>query len=176
MTTTDFFRFIIKALGTYCFINALFYLIPNISLTGGFYSFGLIVSLVYLLITGLIVYLLLLQTDRIIKFFRLAKGFDNNKIETKDLNTIGLFKLAIIFIGLLLITDNLAEFLDYCYLAFKNEVSANGLGEIEGAMLDQNLDYNWWLVSGLNILIGIIMLTNYNRISQMFTKNEERVD
>lgn len=169
MTTKDFFRLIIKAFGTYCFINALFTLIPNLSYSGGFFTFHFAMNFVYFIVTGVIVYILLFQTDRTINLFRLTKGFDHEKIETKDLNANGLFKFAVILIGLLLITNNLAQFLDYCYLAFKKQVSAYGLGEIEGAMLDQHLDYNWWAISGLNILIGILMLLNYEWIAKLFT-------
>ena len=172
MTTKDFFRLIIKALGIYCFINVLFSLIPNISYSTGFFSIHLTLNFIYLIVAGLITYILLFQTDRIIKLFRLTKGFDNNTIETKDLNAKDLFKFAIILIGLLFIVNNLAQFIDYCYLGFKKQVSAYGLGEVEGAMLDQHLDYNWWAISGLNILIGILMLMNYNWIAKIFTKEK----
>ncbi|MFD2099929.1 hypothetical protein [Flagellimonas iocasae] len=172
MTTKDFFRLIIKALGTYCFVDALFTLVPNMSYSSGFLSFHFAMNLIYLIVTGLITYILLFQTDRIIKLFRLTKGFDSDIIETKDLKTKGLFKFAVILIGLLLIVNNLAQFIDYCYLAFKNQVSAYGLGEVEGAMFDQHLDYNWWAISGLNILIGILMLMNYDWIAKIFTKEK----
>jgi hypothetical protein len=98
MTKTDLFRAIIKTFGIYCFIEALFRLIPNISFSGGFYSFSLIVSLVYLLITGAIAFLLLFGTDRIIKLFRLDKGFDTNNIDSSNLNEERLLKLGLILL------------------------------------------------------------------------------
>src|SRR5690606_13054879 len=120
--------------------------------SGGFYSFSLMVSLVYLLITGVIAFLLLFGTDRIIKLFRLDKGFDTNNIDSSNLNEEGLLKLGLILIRLLMIADNIAQFLNNCYLLFKKQISANGLDEIDGLMLDQQLDYNWWVISGLNVL------------------------
>ncbi|MDF0707041.1 hypothetical protein [Flagellimonas okinawensis] len=98
----------------------------------------------------------------------MEKGFDSEHIETKDLNAKGLFNLGLIILGLLMIVDNIAQFLNFCYLAFKKQVSPYGLDEIDGAMLDQQLDYNWWIISGLNVLIGLIMLTNYKQISKLF--------
>lgn len=169
MTTTDFFRFTIKTFGLYCFIDALFTLIPNVSYSGGFSSFSLTINTVYLVIICGIAYILLFHTDGLIKLFRLERGFDEKDIDFKDFKSEGLFKFAIIIIGLLLITNNIGQFLEYCYLAFKKEVSATGLGESEGSLLHQSLDYGWWAVSGLNILIGFIMLTNYKRISKLFT-------
>nr|WP_299215183.1 hypothetical protein [uncultured Allomuricauda sp.] len=175
MGKTDLFRVVIKIFGIYCFIEALFRLIPNLSYSGGFFSFSLTVSIIYLAITGLIAFFLLFQTDRIIKLFRLEKGFDSETIDVGSLNEYGLFKIALIFLGLLMIVDNIAQFLNFCYLAFKKQVSGNGLDEIDGMMLDQQLDYNWWIISGLNVLIGLIILTNYKRIAKLFVEKEKNV-
>ena len=175
MTKTDLFRVIIKIFGIYCFIDAIFQMIPNLSYSGGFYAMSLKVSLIYLLVTGLIAYFLLFHTDRIIKFLRLEKGFDSDNIDIGNLKNDGLFKFALIFIGLLLVVDNIAQFLNFCYLAFKKQVSANGLDEIDGFMLEQQLDYNWWIVSALNVLLGIIILNNYNRIAKLFLGKEKNV-
>lgn len=173
MTTKDFFRFIIKTFGIYCFINGLFALLPNMSYSDGFFSFSLVVNLIYIVVLSLIAYLLIFQTDGIIKLFRLNKGFDNDKIETKDLNTEGLLKLGIIIVGLILIVNNLAQFLDFCYLAFKKQVSWNGLGENEGSLFGRSVDYGWWVITGMNIVIGFIMLTNYKRIAKWFSEKEK---
>ncbi|WP_300022777.1 hypothetical protein [uncultured Maribacter sp.] len=63
-----------------------------------------------------------------------------------------------------MIADNIAPFLNFCYLGLKKQVSSNGSEEISGAILEFYIDYNWWITSGLNVLIGIIILTNYKRI------------
>ncbi len=172
MTKTDLFRVIIKIFGIYCFLEAFFRLLPSISFSGSFDSFSFTFNLIYLIVMGLIAFLLLFQTDRLIKFFRLEKGFDTSTIDTKNLGTEGLLKFGLIMIGLLMVSNNIASFINYCYLAFKKQVSANGLDEVSGAILDQYIDYNWWVISGLNVLIGIIILTNYKWISKLLaTKN-----
>ncbi|MBW8242447.1 hypothetical protein K1F50_06505 [Muricauda oceani] len=173
MSKTDFFRIIIKMFGLYCFIEALFQFTPNLSVSWGFDSARLVISLISLLSTLIVAYLLLFQTNRLIKFLRLGKGYDSEHIETKDLNKKGLFNLGLIMIGLLMIVDNIAQFLNFCYLAFKKQVSSNGLDEIEGAMLYQQLDYNWWIISGLNVLFGIIILINYKQISKLLIGKEK---
>ncbi|WP_189362827.1 hypothetical protein [Algibacter mikhailovii] len=175
MTKTDLFRVIIKIFGIYCFIDAIFQMIPNLSYSGGFYSISLKVSLIFILVTGLIAYFLLFHTDRIIKFLRLDRGFDSDNIDIGSLKNDGLFKFALIFIGLLLVVDNIPQFLNFCYLAFKKQVSSTGLDEVDGFMLEQQLDYNWWIVSALNVLMGIIILTNYRRIANLFLKKEKNV-
>lgn len=72
-----------------------------------------------------------------------------------------------------MVVNNISQFLNFCYLAFKNQVSANGLNEIDGMMFNQQIDYNWWIISGLNVLIGIIILTNYKLISKLFIEKEK---
>ncbi|WP_127136375.1 hypothetical protein [Flagellimonas oceanensis] len=147
MTKTDLFRVIIKTFGIYCFIDALFQLIPNLSYSGGFFSFSLVVSLIYLLSTGLIAYLLLFQTDRLIKFFRLGKGFDTEHVETRGLNANGLFNLGLIMLGLLMIVDNIAQFLNFCYLAFKKKFPQTDLMELKGLCQISN----WTIIGGLSL-------------------------
>ena len=168
MTKSDLFRIIIKICGIYCFINALFNLIPSISYSGGFSSISLKINLFYLLINGLLAYLLIFQTEKIIRVFRLGKGFDSEQINMQNIKEEGLFKIALIFIGLLMISDNIAQFLDFCYLALKKQVSAIGLDGIDGAMYEQSLETHYWIINGLNILIGIIILTNHQRIAKLF--------
>jgi len=173
MTKTDLFRVVIKIFGIYCFMNAMFRLLPSISFSNGFDSFNFTFNLIYMVIMGLISLLFLSQTDRLINVFRLERGFDSKDINIKNLSENGLFKFGIIIIGLLMIADNIAPFLNFCYLGFKKQVSANGLDDISGAIFSQYIDYNWWITSGLNILIGLIILTNYKRISKLFVKTEK---
>lgn len=170
MTKTDLFRVVIKLFGIYSFINALFQLIPNVSYSRELYKFNLVTNTIFLIFSFLISYFLLFKTNNIVKILRLEKGFDNNNIELKNLSADVIFKFALIFTGILFIVNNLAQFIDFCYLAFKEQVSSNGLNEIDGAMLEQQLDYHWGLISGLNILIGFIFLTNYKWICKLFMK------
>ena len=171
MIITDAFRLIIKSLGVYCFIDGLFTLVPSITYSENLWGLSLAVNAIYFVVIVLITYLLLFQTDWIIKMFRLIKGFDEQEIEI-GVKVDDLYNLAIVVIGMLLIVNNLASFLNYCYLAFKKEVSATGLEEIEGAMHDQFIDYNWWVISGLNVLFGIIILLNYRKLASLFIKEE----
>ncbi|WP_421805708.1 hypothetical protein [Flagellimonas sp.] len=175
MTKTDLFRVVIKIFGLYCFINALFQLLPSVSVTWGFDSFNFVFNLIYLLVMGLIAALFLSQTDRLIKLFKLEKGFDSTTIDVRNLNAHGLIKFGLVIIGLFMIVENLAPFINFCYWAFKKQVSANGLDEIGGSILDQYIDYNWWITSGLNILIGIVVTTNYKRISKLFVEKEKNI-
>ncbi|WP_420602336.1 hypothetical protein [Flagellimonas sp.] len=175
MTKTDLFRVIIKIFGIYCFIDVLFQLLPSISFSGGFDAFSFTFNLIYMIVMGLIAFLLLFQTDRLVKLFRLEKGFDTPTIDAKHLSANGLFKLGLIVMGLLMIADNIAPFLNFCYLIFKEQVSADGLTGANNMALHQHLYFNRWVVCGLNVLVGIIILTNYKWISKLFLKNEKKL-
>jgi hypothetical protein len=175
MTTTDLFRVIIKIFGIYCFTTLIYRLQPRMSVTYAFVFSDFIINLIYLVVMGLIVFLFLSQTDRLIKLFRLNKGFDSQIIDMKNLNEVGLFKFGLVIIGLLMIVDNIAPFLNFCYLEFKKQVSTNGLDESSGINLSLFIDYNRWFTYGLNILIGIVFLTNNNRISKLLMKKGKNV-
>lgn len=73
-----------------------------------------------------------------------------------------------------MIVDNISQLLTFCYLAFKNQISVLGIAQTEDAVLNQYLDYNRWITSGLNVLIGIIILTNFKWISELFMKQEKK--
>ncbi|WP_299317873.1 hypothetical protein [uncultured Maribacter sp.] len=175
MTTTDLFRVIIKIFGIYCFTTLMYRLQPRMTVNFGFVFFDFIINVIYMVVMGLIVFLFLFKTDRLIKLFRLNKGFDSQIINIKNLNEVGLFKFGIIIIGLLMIVDNIAPFLNFCYLEFKKQVSTNGTDESSAINLGLFIDYNWWFTYGLNIFIGIIFLTANNRISKLLMKKEKNV-
>lgn len=128
-----------------------------------------------MLVMGFMAFLFLSQTDKLIKLFRLQKGFDSPTIEIRNLNTDGLIKFGLVIIGIFMIVENLAPFIIFCYWAFKKQVSANGLDEIEGVIFHQYIDYNWWITSGLNILIGIVITTYNKQISKLFVEKEKKI-
>ncbi|WP_405397526.1 hypothetical protein [Maribacter sp. Asnod2-G09] len=175
MTTTDLFRVIIKIFGIYCFTTLIYGLQPRMTVNFGFDFFEFIISIIYLVVMGLIVFFFLFKTDRLIKLFRLSKGFDSQIIDIKNLNEVGLFKFGIIIIGLLMIVDNIAPFLNYCFLEFKKQVWTNKMDESSGINLGLFIDYNRWFTYGLNIFIGIIFLIANNRISKLLMKKGKNV-
>lgn len=177
MTKRDFFRIIIKLFGLYSLILTVFNYIPsNISyvtfnfepmLLWGFGATALVI-LIYIF--------LVLKTDRIIDLLKIDKGFDDERIELGNFNSEKIFKLALIIIGGFLIVDYLPHFLQYTYLAFKNHASPNGLNPMEEIAFGKPTDYFNWTIAGMNILIGIILITNYDRISKWLIRKEKTVN
>ncbi|WP_340066583.1 hypothetical protein [Ascidiimonas aurantiaca] len=164
MTPMIFFRLVIKVFGLYAFINSFYTFIPNIPYI---IDLGYHLSLLGIpFLHFLIAYLFLFQTDRIIRILRLERGFENTTISIAKPDGNDILNVAVIVIGGLLLVNNIAQFIHYCYLAFKKEVSANGLDETSGYLLDEPLDHTWWFISGANTITGFILITNYSRIAK----------
>ncbi|WP_430427336.1 hypothetical protein [Maribacter litoralis] len=173
MTITDLFRVVIKIIGIYSLSKAMNRLLPRFSVLNGANTFTLIFDVIYMSLLALIVFVFLFQTNRVIKFFRIDRGFDSKVINLKNLNEEGLFKIGILLIGLLLITDNSASFLTFCYLELKKQISVGGLDLVPGAIIPY-IHYDTWAISGINILIGVLMLTFNTRILQVFIKTNNK--
>ena len=172
MTKKDFFRIVIKLFGLYALTLMIFGIIPN---NIAYISYELdLISFLWLLMLFLIpvsIYVfLLMKTDRIIKALGLQKGFDDDEIRISDFNSRKIAMFAIILIGGILIVQHLPDFLYYSYLAFKKEVSAEGLHQFEAQWMDQPLDYYWWAISFLNLLFGYLFFTNYHKIARWLTR------
>ena len=170
MSKRDFFRIIFKLFGLYSLILTVFHYVPS-SLRFMAWEAEPIMLLYFLgaifLTVGLYV-LLIRKTDTLINWLKIDKGFDDDRIEIGNFNSLGIVKLALIIIGGFLLLDYLASFLNYTYLAFKKEVSPNGLNALES--YDGQVDYFQWTISGINLILGYVLLTNYNRIALWLDK------
>lgn len=172
MTKRDFFRLILKLFGLYSLILTVFSFIPsNIGYIMYDFNWTAIVWITGMTAFILFIFLgLIRNTDRIIEWLKMDRGFDEDRIEFGNFNAPGIVKFALIVIGGFLILDYLPDFLQYCFLAFKMKVSLNGLNELESISFGTQLDYFQWTVAGLNILMGYILLTRYERLSTWLTR------
>ncbi|WP_191859492.1 hypothetical protein [Hanstruepera ponticola] len=175
MTKRDFFRIIIKLFGLYSLILTVFTYIPtNISYV--IFQFEPVVLLWIfgaVALTVLVYIILIRKTDLIIDFLKLDKGFDEERIEFENFNSQKIIQLALLLIGGLLIINYLPEFLQYTYLAFKKEVSPNGLNQLEEFSFGKITDYFNWVISGINLIVGYILLTNYYQITKWLNRKQK---
>ena len=112
------------------------------------------------ILIGLFV-ILIFKSDQVINLLRLDKGFDDDRIEFGNMNSRSLLKLAMIIIGGLLILDNIPEFLWHTLFAFQ--------AEIDRKTHDSMYKFQW-AVSGVNLMLGLLLLTNYNALSMFIFK------
>lgn len=175
MTKRDFFRLIIKLFGLYALIQTVFGFIPS-NLSYVFYEFDASIFFwilgATLLVVGIFVFLLF-KVDLIIKWLHLDKGFDNDKIEMSHFNGKSIIKFALIVLGGVLIINYLPDLLQTSYLWFKQEVSSRGLNGLETISLGHGSTSINWGIALINVILGIILITNYARIAQCLYRKED---
>ncbi|WP_431125428.1 hypothetical protein [Flagellimonas flava] len=168
MTKRDFFRIIIRLFALYLLLLTIFNYIPtNVSYLTFELSIWPVLIILGSAILMIVLFLFLLQkSDTVIDVLKLDKGFDDERIELGNLGSLEIVKIALIFIGGFMILDHLPEFLHYCYLGFKKEISATGLSPFEAPGLAEFWDYFRWFVSGVNLLVGYLILSNLGRLAR----------
>ena len=174
MTKRDFFRIIIKLFALYSLILTVFYYIPaNISYaTYGFEPIILLWTLGAIIIPVVIFFLLIRKTDLIIDALKLDKGFDDEHIKFKNFNGLKITQLALLIVGFYLIIYFIPEFLQYTFLAFKKEVAPQGVDSFVYSNIDTTVDYFYWGISGINLIIGYILISNNQRLAKWLNKKK----
>jgi hypothetical protein len=181
MTKKDFFRLIIKIFGLYFVISTMFSILPLIieSSTTQFdfnvqfdYA-GLILLMVNIACIILFFVFLIYKPDIIVKWFKLDRGFDDDRIDFQNFNTAKILKLALIVIGGLLLIYNIPIFLSNAWFAFKSSVGSNFNNE-NANHFGSSKDYLYWGISFIKIVIGYLLVTNYAFVSKLLKeKNGE---
>ncbi|MEY8022179.1 hypothetical protein AB8P51_15200 [Muriicola sp. SD30] len=174
MTKRDFFRIIIRSFALYLLLLILFNQLPtSISYIGiDFSLIGILYISVGFIILILLFFALMRKSDAIIDILKIDRGFDDDHIDLGNLSQKQILDFALILIGGFLFLDHLPEFFSFCYLGFKKLVSGNNLNPAEGYHLDQESDYFRWVFSGINILLGYLIITNYTKLSKFLLKNK----
>ena len=174
MTKRDFFRILIKIFALYSLILTVFYYIPsNISYAAyGFEPIILLLTLGAIIIPILLFVLLIRKTDLIIDLFKLDKGFDDEQIMFENFDGVKIIQLALLIIGIYLIIYYLPEFLQYVFLAFKKEVTPQGIDSFVYSNMDTTVDYFNWAISGMNLIVGYVILSNYHRLAKWLNKKK----
>ena len=177
MTKKDLFRLIIKIFGLYSIITTIFSALPSniswvimqIDLAGIIWMIGTVVIIVLLFM------FLVYKPDKIIGWLKLDRGFDKDSVEFQNFNSENILKLAVIVIGGILLLKNIPAFLSHTLFAFKSSVQT----DFESNRIikyGEQKDYIYWLTSFLNIVIRYLILTNYNYISRILKKKNEKND
>ena len=163
MTKRDFFILAIKLFGLYFVIHGLFFMIPY-GLSPPFdqyYVYTIILNVISIIfIVGLFV-LLLFKSGKIVKLLKLEKGFDDERIEIGNLHAQDVVKIGTFIIGGLIFIENIPSFLSHSFFALK--------GEIAGKQ-HYAFDKFGWAISGFNVVIGYLLLTNFDFIAKKLEK------
>ncbi|MRX63149.1 hypothetical protein [Maribacter luteus] len=172
MTKRDFFRIVLRLFALYLLLLVIFNFIPsNISYLSYELQFTAVLLILGSSVLMILLFIILLRkSDMVIDVLKLNEGFDDDRIDFGNLGSLEIVKIALIFIGGFLLLDHLPEFLHYCYLGFKKEISASGLNPFEAPALSDFGDYFRWFISGVNLVVGYLILTNLGRLSRFIIK------
>lgn len=169
MTKRDFFIVLIKVFGLYATFVSLFSIVPRMfSYAGaGFDALSLTwILLSALVVVGLFVGLLF-KTDAVVRLFRLERGFDEERIDLGRLSGRTIIKISLLIIGATMVIDQLPAFLSHSYYAFK--------ADLHGQDYASDSNFNWAL-SSLELILGLALVTQYDRITSWMMRKEEGDD
>lgn len=177
MTKKDFFILVIKLFGLYSLILSAFRFLPSTISSlgiGGSMAFSLIVmSFLIFLFVILMFWLLIKKAPIIVEKLNLAKGFEDDRIELSNLESLSILKIAVILIGGMFFIDNLPNLLSECYRMFMQIGAEKGL--IKNPPVYQQMyrvDYFNLAIIVMNLIIGYLLISNYKWIAEKFTKSE----
>lgn len=161
MRKRDFFIIIIKLFGLFSAIATVFSALPG-NLYFAFNDFDLW-AIIWIIIVVSFVFgvfiLLIFNSGKLVDLLRLDKGFDSDKLDFGNLNAEEIVKVGVFIIGGLLIIDNIPTFLIQTYYAFKERAIGN-------LFVQGNKFY--WVMSGINILLGYLLVTNFSFVARLF--------
>ena len=166
MTKRDFLILVIKLFGLNAAVVSIFSVLPNNVLfsldhVDDFVIIWIIISAV--VVAGLF-WLLTFKADKLVDLLRLDKGFSNDRIELGNINPADIIKVGVFIIGGLMIVRHIPILLSQIFWAFK--------GDIVGQEFTPKDKFNLG-TSGLNVLLGYLLFTNYDVIAKRLKRKED---
>jgi hypothetical protein len=174
MTKKDLFRLIIKLFGLYIIITTVLSVLPSniVLVLTEIDTKGIIWLTATIGILFYFFHLLVFKPDKIIKWFRLDIGFDDDNINIKNLNPDKISKLAILLVGGILIIRSFPGLLSEALFAFK--YSVGGSENNNGYYFGSANDYIYLFTSIINITIGYLLISNVNRVSNYIIQKVDK--
>lgn len=161
MTKRDFFILLIKLFGLFYLIKSLFLStlvlrqLDVLALISFFVTLTVVVGLFWLLI---------FRADKVVAFLQLESGLSDERIELGNIKTGDIIKIGTFVIGGLLIIDSIPRFLIHAYSFVRRNSSDQEFNSSDSYDL---------VVSGLNILLGYLLVTNYAFVSRIINVKKD---
>ncbi|MEQ6124634.1 hypothetical protein AAON49_10565 [Pseudotenacibaculum sp. MALMAid0570] len=169
MELKDLFKLALKLIAIFYAIEAIFIIGSNIRYF--LYGYDLLnISSIWMFISTIVpvlmYYLIFVQSDKLIKFLKIDKGFTSQQVNFGNLSSGEILKISFIIFGLIMIVWGLPNFVTNCFYAFKYSAGNHLLSDSEA------LKYDYFEItqSGIYILLGYLMISNYKRIANWFDK------
>jgi hypothetical protein len=166
MTKRDFLILMIKLFGLYSIVTTLFSALPgNVIFAMGHFDFTIAVwILVVFVVTMGLFWLLTFKADRLVDLLKLEHGFVDDRIELGSIKPEDIIKIGTFVIGGLLFLRSIPGFLSGTFWAFK--------GDIAGLEFSEKDKFDL-VVSGLNVMFGYLLFTNYDWVAKRLNGKRE---
>jgi hypothetical protein len=165
MTKRDFFILLIKLFGLHSIVISIFSVLPN-NIAFAFQQVDIVVIIWTIVVIAIIVglfWLLVFEADKVVDLMKLGKGFTDDRIDLGNIKSSDIIKTGTFIIGGLMIVDHIPGLLSQIFWAFK--------GDIVGQEFTSKDKFNL-TVSGLNVLMGYLLVTNLNFVSRRLTSKK----
>lgn len=162
MTKRDFFILLIKLFGLSSAVSVLFSSLPTVFMYSVDPISTILMIIVCLLVCALC-WLLIFHADSLVRLLRLDKGFDDDRIEFCNLQSVAVIKIAVLIIGGVLFVSNLPNLISQSFWLIREDNLGNEISAKDKVMLS---------VQVLNLLIGYLLFTNYDVVANYFDRKE----
>lgn len=176
MTKRDLFRILIKVIALYYLINMPAYLLKNLTfLFEGFYgsslemfSYSAYTILSSAIIVGVLLFLVFCG-DSLINLFKLDKSFDDDHINLTKITSSQVLEIGVVLIGGFTAIMAFPNFLYYGFDILREFFYSRGVYDAPA-----NWQGQYFAIALIQMILGVILLSNYRRISRYFFKQNER--
>ena len=169
MEIKDFFKLALKLIAIFYAVDAIYLISSNIQYFMYSQQYSNVTTLWIIITTVLPVlmyYLIFIQSDKLIKFLKIDKGFEGKEVNFGNLTSNEILKIAFIFFGCIMIVWGLPNFLINCFYAFKYSAGQ----QLIDSKSTIKYDYFEMTQSAIYVLMGYLMVSNYKRIANWFDK------
>lgn len=175
MSKKDFFTLLIKGFGLYSLVLTLFQFLPSLL---SYVQFDLeitsliIIALPLAIVVALFLFLIF-KSENIISWLKLDKGFEKEDITLGELNQSQVIAIIVLILSGVLLLDNIPYLLLESFLGFKQIVQTKGIQQVIDDSTMQRFNLHSWVIAFINVIIGIVLLSNVNRVSNWLTRVNE---
>jgi hypothetical protein len=162
MTKRDFFIVLIRVFALFLLLSTFFGVVPSLlpySYSGSLWYFAITVLVTFAVLVGIFV-VLLQHTGKVVDRLKLAKGYDDDRIELGNPNKVMLIRLAILFGGTYLIVDRLPFALLGIFAIFRKNINS-----YEAISFDAPADNTRLLLNILSIVMGYLLIANNGKLA-----------
>lgn len=158
MLYRDFFKLVIKVVGFMCFIKTIYQMLPIIISYSEMEKGGVISVFSFVILCLLVLYFMIKFPSKIVDFFGLDKGFQNESLGIKKLAPKDIILLSAVIIGGFLVVNNIAKLLPMLYVLRTMDKSF---------FLDGNME-QWSFI--INLILGFCLIIFRKNIANYFEK------